>query len=147
MSKTVIFQTVHLSISKQFQCQKTVLFQTDQFSIGTQFLCQKKDLFQTIQFSICTQFSSFWHIDNTLSSATTLSPSGPGSNGNEGVLHIPPKLQHYWSLTIRLFSVIYRTLIGGGVLPLCREAVSIFYSLSHLSKHHRDTPQEVNWRH
>ena len=33
-------------------------------------------------------------------------------DGNVWVLCIPPKLQHYWNLTIRLFSVIYRTLIG-----------------------------------
>ena len=32
--------------------------------------------------------SSIQPIDGTLSSATTLSQSGPGSNGNEGVLHI-----------------------------------------------------------
>ena len=39
------------------------------------------------------------------------------------------KLQHYWSLTIILFSVISRTLImGQGVEPLCREAVGVFYS-------------------
>ena len=36
-------------------------------------------------------------------------------------------LQHYWNLTIRLFSVIFRTLVGWGVLPLCREAVGVFY--------------------
>ena len=35
------------------------------------------------------QFSSIWPIDKTLSSATTLGQSGPRSNGNEGVLHIP----------------------------------------------------------
>ena len=34
---------------------------------------------------------------------------------------------------IRLFSVIYRTL-DGGVLLLCREAVSVFYSPSQLGK-------------
>ena len=43
-------------------------------------------------------------------------------------LHFP-KLQHYWSLTIRLFSVISRILIGGGVWPLNR---GVFYSLSQL---------------
>ena len=32
---------------------------------------------------------SIWSIDRTLSSATTPGQSGPGSNGNEGVLHIP----------------------------------------------------------
>ena len=39
----------------------------------------------------------------------------------------PSKLQYYWNLTIRLFSVISRTLIGE-VLLLCKEAVSVFYS-------------------
>ena len=34
-------------------------------------------------------FSSIWPIDRTLSVATTLGQSGPGSNGSEGVLHIP----------------------------------------------------------
>ena len=29
---------------------------------------------------------------------------------NEGILYIPLKLQHYWSLNIRLFSIIFRTL-------------------------------------
>ena len=33
-----------------------------------------------------------------------------------------PKLQHYWNLTIRLFSVIYRTLIGVGLTPLQRSS-------------------------
>ena len=41
------------------------------------------------------------------------------------------KLLHYWSFNIRLFSVISRTLIGG-VLPLYRGAVSVFYSQSWL---------------
>ena len=36
-------------------------------------------------------------------------------------------LQHYWSLTIALFSLISRTLVGG-VIPLYREAVGVFYS-------------------
>ena len=43
----------------------------------------------------------------------------------------PTKYTHtyvYW-LT-RLFSVISRTLVGGCVLPLCREAVGVFYSPS-----------------
>ena len=33
---------------------------------------------------------SIWPIDRTLSGANTLSQSGPESNGNEEVLHIPP---------------------------------------------------------
>ena len=38
-----------------------------------------------------------------------------------------PKLQHYWSFTMRLFSAISRTLISGGVL-ISRDAVSVFYT-------------------
>ena len=46
------------------------------------FLYIKTVLFQS------TQFSSIWHIDRTLSGATTLSQSGPGSD-DKGVNHIP----------------------------------------------------------
>ena len=43
-----------------------------------------------------------------------------GQIGNKGVMH-PQKLQDYWSLTIRLLSVISRTLVGrGGLTPLQR---------------------------
>ena len=42
-----------------------------------------------------------------------------------------PKLLRYSSLTIKLFSVISRVLFGG-VLPLCRDAVGVFYSPSRL---------------
>ena len=114
------------------------MFQTIQFSIGmiliykqsnvkTVQLNVKTVLFQTIQFSIRTQFFSIWPIDTTLSGTTTLGQSWPGSIG---ILH-SPKLQHYWSLTIRLYSVISRTLVQG-VLPLCRDALSIFCSSSWL---------------
>ena len=49
----------------------------------------KTVLFKIIQFSISTHFSSIWPIDRTLSGATTPGQSGPGSDGNEGVLRIP----------------------------------------------------------
>ena len=45
-----------------------------------------------------------------------------------------PKLQYYGSLTIRLFNVISRTL-AEGVLPLCRDAVGVYYRLSRLCHH------------
>ena len=46
-----------------------------------------------------------------------------------------PKLQHYWNLTIRLFSVISKTLVGSGclVLSFCRNPVSLFYSPGQLA--------------
>ncbi len=49
----------------------------------------KTVLFQVIQFNISTQFSSIWNIDRTLSVATILGLSGPESNDNERVIHIP----------------------------------------------------------
>ena len=61
----------------------------------------------------------------------TLGQSRPGSDDNKkGTLH-SPRLLHYLKLTIRLFSVISRTPIGG-VLPLCIEAVGVFYCPSRL---------------
>ena len=60
-----------------------VLFQTIQFSVST-VSKSKTVLFQSVQFSVSTQFSSVRTIDRTLSGH-----SGPGSDGNEGVLRIP----------------------------------------------------------
>ena len=45
-------------------------------------------LFQTIQFNISLLFSSIQPIDRTLSGVTTLSQSGPGSDGNKVVLRM-----------------------------------------------------------
>ena len=49
----------------------------------------KTVLFQAIQFIISAQFCSIWHIDRTLSDATTPGQNQPGSDGNERVLRIP----------------------------------------------------------
>ena len=46
-------------------------------------------LFQAVQFSLSIQFISIWPIDRTLSGATTLGQSWPGSAGNEGVPPLP----------------------------------------------------------
>ena len=46
-------------------------------------------LFQAIQFSISSQFSSIYPIEKTLSGASTPDQSRPGSDSNEGVLHVP----------------------------------------------------------
>ena len=56
----------------------------------------------------------------------------PGRWQWRGTLPLP-KLQDYWSLSIRLFSVISGTLVGR-ILPLCRHAVGIFYSSSRLGQ-------------
>ena len=49
----------------------------------------------------------------------------------KGILHFSNLLG--WSLAIRWFNVMYRTLIRGGVLPFCRNAVSVFNSSSQMS--------------
>ena len=74
--------------------------------------------------TIRTQFNSIWPTDRPLSGATTLGHSRSGSDGNKGVHHIPQS-------TIRLFWVISR-ILDGGVLLLCRDAVSVFCSPSRL---------------
>ena len=84
----------------------------------------------------------FLPIDKTLSGATTPGQSGPGNDGNEGVLRIPQtssisglhssKHQNYCSLNIRLFNAISRTLDGEWGLPLYRDAVGVFYSTNRL---------------
>ena len=59
-----------------------------------------------------------------------------------------PKLQHYWNLTIRLFSVISKILIEG-VLLFYRDAISVFWSpsrLGHLSiSDNNSFAKSVNW--
>ena len=73
------------------------------------------------------QFSSIWRIHRTLSDATTPGQSGPGSNGNEGVLRISESSSITGtSPPDRLVSYLGH-LLGMGVLPLCRDAVSVFY--------------------
>ena len=60
-----------------------------------------------------------------LSGATTPSESRPGSNANESVLHIP---QSSRAGDIRYFNIIFWTLVVGGVLPLSRNEVWVFYT-------------------
>ena len=49
----------------------------------------KQFFFKQFSLALVHNFSSIWLIDRTLSGATTPGQSGPGSDGNEGVLHIP----------------------------------------------------------
>ena len=92
-------------------------------------LNDKTVLFQTIQFSLSHLF-----VLNSDPQIIDLTPiryyqSGPGSNDNKGVLRIPQSL----GLTIRLFSVISKTLVmKGAVLPICRDEVGVFYSTNRL---------------
>ena len=92
------------------------------------FLYKGTILFQVIQFSISTQFSSIW-LDRTLSEATTPGHSGPGCDDNEGVLYIPQSSSITGTSPSDCLVSYHRHLLeGSGVLPLCRDAVSVFYS-------------------
>ena len=65
----------------------------------------------------------------TLSGATTPGQSGHGSDGNEGVLRIPQiSSTAGTSPSDCLVSYPGHSLAEGGFLPLCREAVGVFYS-------------------
>ena len=65
-----------------------------------------------------------------ISGATTPGKSGPGSDGNEGVPHIPQSSYITGtSLSDYLVSYLGHSLAG---LPLCKGAVDDFYSPSRL---------------
>ena len=73
--------------------------------------------------------SSIWPIDKILSGATTLGSSGPGSDGNEGVLHILQSSSITAAPPLDCL-VLYpgNILMCGDILPLCSNAFCVFYS-------------------
>ena len=71
MSKTVPFQTIQLSTSMQFKCKYSLIVKNISIS------------------SHSAQSNSSNSNNSVLSCAIILGQSGPGSHGNEGVLHIP----------------------------------------------------------
>ena len=74
--------------------------------------------------------SSIWPIDRALSDATTPGRSGPGNNGNVGVLPIHQSSKTGVSPSNGF--VLYQEIPCTGVLALCRDAVGVFYCLSWL---------------
>ena len=112
---------------------KIILFQTIQFSMSMCFVYTQSNvktvIFQTIQFSISTHFSSIWPI----SGATTPRHSRHGSDGNEGVLRIPQSSSITGTSPSDCLVSYLRHSLGGGI-PLCRDAVSVFYRPSRLGK-------------
>ena len=136
-----MFQIIQFSTSI-VSMLKTVLFRTIQFSISMQFKCQNSPIWAT-QFSIRSQFSSIWSIDRILSDATTPGQSGPGSNGNEGVLRIA-QISSITGTSPSVCLVSYPGHSLGGVLPPCREAVGVFYSPCRLGKSRYDMPIHIH---
>ena len=104
----------------------------------------KTVLFQAIQFSISTQLTSIWSIDRTLSGATTQDQNGPGSDSSEGVFHIPQTSSTIGTSPSDCL-VSYRC----WVLPLCWEAVGVFYCPSRLGEirpKKKRNEVRTNWR-
>ena len=111
MSKQFYFKQSSLALVNSLVLSKNISISNSSVQHKYAVSITKTVLFQTIQFSMITQFSSIWPKDRTLSGATTPGQCGPETDGNKWVHRNPRKLQHYWNLTIRLFSVIFSTLV------------------------------------
>ena len=77
--------------------------------------------------------SSIWHIDRILSGTTTPGQSGPWSDGSDGLLSIPQSSSITEASPSDCLVSNPGHSLGAGVLPLCMDAVSLFYSPSQLS--------------
>ena len=128
MSKTVLFQTIQFCIRTQLKCKYSSIVKN--ISISSYSVIQTV-LILTIQYFRCYHSNS----SNSNNSVFQVLPFRARVEQWQwrGAPH-SPKLQHYWNLTIRLFSVISGLSLVGGFLPLCRGAVSVFYSPSQLGK-------------
>ena len=73
---------------------------------------------------------TIWTMNRTLSGDNTLEQSVPGSNGNEGVVHVPSNRQGR-SLIIWWLNDISKTFVVG-ILPLCSNAVGVYWSPSQM---------------
>ena len=69
-----------------------------------------------------------WPIDGTQTSITTPGQRRPGSNGYEGVHNILRSSRTWASISDSLVSNLGPSLARGVVLPLCRDAVDVFYN-------------------
>ena len=157
-------KTVQFSISTQFNCQKHFhfklfkqLYVTIQLSVNTVLMSKNSSISnnsvkhkhavkikygliaKNVSISSNSVYSIHFSINmllvlfRALSGATTPGQSGPESDGNEGVLRIPQSSSTAGtSPSDCLVSFPGHSL--GGVLPLCRGAVNVFYSPSWLGK-------------
>ena len=79
-----------------------------------------------------------------LSGSTTLGQCGHGSDGNKGVLRIPQS-SSITGTSPSDRSVSYPGHSLGGVLPLCREAVGVFYIPGRQGKQNKEIVSEIIW--
>ena len=73
---------------------------------------------------------SIWPIYRILFGSTTSGQSGSGSNGNEGVLHILQSSSVTGASQSDFYVSYPGHLLEREVLPLCRDAIGVSYSLS-----------------
>ena len=102
--------------------KKKFYFKQFSLAIGSSFN-GKTVLFHAIQFTINMQFSSIWSIEGTLSGATSLGHSEPGSDTSEGILHIPQSSSITGTLPTDCLVSYLGQSFEWGVLPLCRDTV------------------------
>ena len=121
-SQTFLLQTIQFSIQKQFHFKQFSLAEIHSLNVKTV-------LFKRIQFSISTQFSSIWPMDRTLSDATTPGQSEPGSDNNDGVLHIPQSSSIIGASTSDCFVSYQGHLLVGGLTTLQRSSRYILQPL------------------
>ena len=97
-------------------------------------LNDQRVLFQTIQFNISTQFKCQAVLfDPLIGPYQVLSIWAKVNLGVMALKRIPHSsmLHHYWSTTFRLFCIIPGHSLEE-ILPLCRDAVGVFWSPSQL---------------
>ena len=140
-AQTVLIQAIQLRISIDFVYThlnvKTVLFQRNKFNVSTISISK---IVQTLPFRISPQqfyFEKFFlaaavhsfDICDPLIGLYQVQPlrtiEDLGARQWRSALH-SSKLQHYWNLDTRLFSVIFRALVVRGVLSHCKDAVGVF---------------------
>ena len=79
--------------------------------------------------------SSIWPIDRTLSVATTPGQSGSGSDGNDEIIRIPQSTSITGASPSECLVLYPGHSWGvGGVLPIYRDAVGVFYNPSQLGR-------------
>ena len=137
MSKTVPFWTIQFSISTQFSSiwliDRTLSGATTQARMNLETVAIKG-------YSAFPKAPALLELHHHMFSviSRTFGGEGGGSYPSAGKqLEYSTAPANWaiedWSLTIRFYSVIIRTLFGR-VLPLCRNAVGVFYSPSWLCK-------------
>ena len=124
MSKTAPFQTIQFSISTQFKSKYSLIVKNISISsYSVKSISSNSN--NSVQHEYAVQFYGLKPIDRALSGTTI-----PGNNSNEGVLRIPQSCS-ITGTSQSDYLVSYQD-THWKVLPLCRDAIGVFYSPSQL---------------